>query len=260
MRKSSILLLAVIGLLVVACSAYAVTTATATLQIYGKWNQIAAPIIPFDPDMTDNGTTSDTTGNPSLTGVPGCWNSWYGDWNTADRLTSPNHNDTLAWRDPISQSNVQLPDDLGSFPNILMGDGYLARCNTGNRGQIKHNLTYNGVDISDTQAWISLPGKTNGTGGWHYIGIPYPVGTACDFSSVVVVYTDPTTQQLTSALMGDLYAAGNQTVLSTTFFGWDSAGQNLVQCPDDGSNLYGGQMYKVFTKVSNIALILPLPQ
>jgi len=231
--KKGLFLLAVIVLVTAGTMAYAVTATTASLQIYGKWNQIASPIVPFYPDFKVEG---------------GCWADWvYG--SESDGLLA---NDSLRYWDPVPQGTIRFPDDWDNFPNILMGDGYLGYCDA-SRGSVHHTLTYRGADISDTEAWISMPGRTTGIGGWHYVGIPYPVGKQVSWYDVVI------TDGITSHTMAELLEGGDETWLSLTFFGWNAPAQGLVRIPDDGDYLVGGQMYKVFTKKSNLALILPKP-
>jgi hypothetical protein len=229
--KKGLFLLAVIVLVAAGTMAYAVTATTATVQIYGKWNQMAAPIVPFYPDFRQDG---------------GCWNAWL---NESEGLLA---SDSLRYWDPVGQGPVRFPDDWDNFPNILMGDGYLGYC-VGTKGATHHTLTYRGADISDTEAWISLPGKTNGTGGWHYVGIPYPVGKQVSWYDIVI------TDGLTSSTLGDLLGNGDESWLSLNFYGWNAPSQGLIMIPDSGDYLIGGQMYKVFTKKSNLALILPKP-
>jgi hypothetical protein len=227
--KKGMIILMVASLLAVACMAQAVTTTTITQQLYGQYNQIAAQAIPFDPNPRN-------VINPS--GVFGGWQNLL-------------MNDYAVWLEPTSQSQVNFPNDWDNFPNVLMGDGYFCWTD-GDMGTETATLVYDGVDISDTSAYISLPGMTGGQGGWHYIGIPYPANKGCLFYDIVV------TDGSESYTMMDLLNNGT-TWLSLTFLGLDGPSQSLMAVPDGGDYLMGGQMYMVSTNKNNLALILPVP-
>ncbi|MDO8588876.1 MAG: hypothetical protein Q7T82_17760 [Armatimonadota bacterium] len=227
--KKRMLLLAIVGLLAIACSAQAVTTGSVSQQLYGQFNQIAAPMIPFDP-------------NPRNVVVPsGVFGGWQG------LLVS----DYAQWLEPTSQSLVSFPNDWDNFPNVLMGDGYLCWTDA-EMGIPTALLQYDGVDISDTEAWLSLPGMTGSNGGWHYVGVPYLATKGCLFYDIVV--TDGTE----SHTMMDFILNGTDW-MSLTFIGLDAPSQSVIGIPDSGDYLVGGQMYLVETYKNNLALILPLP-
>jgi hypothetical protein len=231
--KKGILVLAVVALLAVTISANAeVTTGTATFQLYGWYNQVAAPLIPFDPNPRNAATSS------------GVFGGWFDGFVAGDFIT---------YLDPTSQGSLNFPTDWDAFPNILMGDGYVATVAAG-QGVLAREWTYDGVDISDTDAYISLPGQTGGNGGWHYVGIPYPAGKQVDYGSIVV------TNGQESHTILELWGEGMPDWLSLTWFGDDAASQGTIRVPDDGVyTLEGGKMYQVYTKVNNLALILPHP-
>jgi len=229
--KKGIFLIAVVVLLAIGTATFAVSATTVTVQIWGKFNQFASPIIPFNPDFRIEG---------------GCFYPWVVE---GDGLLESDW--MQAW-DATFQAPVRFPDQWDNFPNILMGDGYLAACGS-SQGAIYHNLTYSGVEISDTEAWISLPGQTGANGGWHYIGIPYPKTKGCLFYDVVV------TDGIEAHTLGELLDQGT-TWLDLTFFGWNGQFQALTPVPDTADYLIGGQMYQVFTRKNNLALILPVPE
>jgi hypothetical protein len=228
MRKGTLLL--VVLSLLIATAACAVTTGTANLQLYGQFNQFAAPLIPFDP-------------NPrNIINPGGPFAAWQSLINVADYAQ---------WIEPTSQSLVTFPNDWDIFPNIVMGDGYLGYV-AGDLGTNPVTLTYDGVDISDTDAYISLPGMTGGNGGWHYIGIPYPPDKSVLFYDIVV------TDGSESHTMMDLLINGTDW-LSLSFGAMDAPTQSIFSIPDSGDYLQGGQMYQVFTMKNDLALILPHP-
>jgi hypothetical protein len=232
--KKSIVFFAVIALLALATVAYAVTAVTATVQIYGKYTYIASPVVPFNPNPRDYAAGP-------LAG-----------WVDEAEEEGINVDDTLLWRNPVSQTAAVFPNNYSTFPNILMGDGYIAAC-VGAQGSVHHTLSIRGADISDTEAWISLPGLTGGSGGWHYIGIPYPTTKKCAWADTVITNG---TESHTMAFMADDTDPG---WLELSFWSRNASSQTGLTVPDQNPYMKGGQMFMVHTLVPNLAMILPIP-
>jgi hypothetical protein len=237
--KKALVLLGIVGLLALALSAQAVTTTSVSLQLYGFTNEFCSPIIPFNPHLM-NADNSDLD-------YGGCFIDW---------MTDPGllGSDQLNIIDPTTQSQYSFPSVAYDHP-ILMGEGFQGWVTGGNTGVVARTINYSGVDISDTDAWISLPGLPNGTGGLHHIGIPYPVGKTVDWTQIIV--TDGARSENLYHLIYDLndYSWGTFSFMTT-----DSATQSSYSVPDVGDpTLYGGQAYWIVTTKSNLALILPHP-
>lgn len=235
MRKV-LVLLAVASLLICAVSAQAVTTTDITLQLYGETNWFCSPIIPFNPHLLTPAYDIDPNG---------CFVEWMSD---PGLLGS----DALNWFDSVAQSSDFFPFSWVDHA-ILMGDGYTAWV-TGAQGNVERELHYSGVDISDTDAWISLPGMPDDSGGWHLVGIPYPVGTSVWWGDVIA------TDGVDAFTLLDLIWVNSDYRWGTfTFSGLDASSQNSLIVPDFGEYLDGGRSYWLYCNKSNLALILPSP-
>ncbi|MEN6521497.1 MAG: hypothetical protein ABFD46_10170 [Armatimonadota bacterium] len=170
---------------------------------------------------------------------------------------------TLSRLDPVTGNtegyfSFQEPD--GPFGNMLLGEGYWLNVTT-----TSHTISYQGaVDglgtestvtegtkiSSMTDMWISLPGPTGEEGGYHWVGFPF---------SHNVLWTDVKVTD------------GNETVpvLTAVSNGWldggwaylDAATQSTYGVdPDEimgSAYLEPGNMYQIFTRKANLALIIP---
>ena len=235
--KKALVILGILGLLAFAVSAQAVTTTSVSLNLYGLVNDFCSPIVPFNPHLLDSGGNIDPTG---------CFVDWMNDPGLLG-------GDTLDIFDPVLQNSWSFPLIPSDNP-VLLGDGYGAWV-VGTQSVVERTLNYSGVDISDTDAYISLPGQPDGTGGVHHIGIPYPVGTAVDWTQIIV--TDGTESYTLYNLIYDL---GDYKWGSFEFTGLDAASQNAIGIPSGGDPMMqGGSGYWVQTTKSNLALIIPHP-
>jgi len=121
-------------------------------DIYGGWNLITAPLVPFNPDPL-----SVFAGAPD--GIDG----------VLTRVDPTNGNITYDGFDPAG------------FGNVLLGDGYWLFQSGG--GTISYDGVPDGVPDGSgnmTDMWISLPGNQADAGaeppsggGWHLIGQPF---------------------------------------------------------------------------------------
>lgn len=230
--KKVILVVMMLALLGTAGGAtFAVFASTGTMSVYGQFNQLACPVIPFNSDPRSES---------------GPWASWL---NEDDGLFNA---DYALFNDPTNGNSVQLPGQWTAFPNLLMGDGYVLTCGNPKGSTVYHTFTFAGVDISNTPAWISLPGMTGGQGGWHWVGIPYPTNTTVSFYDIVC--TDGVEARTLGAMLDD-----DPGWIDMVFTGLDQASQNVINIPDQSGTMQGGQMYMVHTKKSNLAFILPAP-
>jgi hypothetical protein len=236
MKKTLLIIVVVAFLACAAAAGYAVSASTDSISIYGRTQYIAWPLVPFNPDPKDY------TNGPLAA------------WVDPGENEGINADDILQGRNPLAQTPITFPTNFSSFPNILMGDGYIAVCVLP-QGTVHHTLPVSGVDISDTNAWISLPGQTGGSGGWHYVGIPYPTSKKCLFRGIVV------TNGVEAYTMNDILEeiVPDPGWMDVAAFGRNAASQTAVTIPDQGAYLKGGQMYLIHTKVNNLALILPIP-
>lgn len=238
MTKMKTLIIAMVLVIAVATGAMAVTTGTATLDLYPRANQICPSLIPF------NSVPLDFTPDPS-----GAFSAWL------ELLDA----DSLKRLDATTQSEQQYFIEWQPPSGMLAGDGYMAWTQYDDPGSDPvRTFTYDGVDISDTDLYISLPGLTAGGGGAHWIGITYPVGSIVNYFDIVV------TDGAQSFTMLDIYTGENGAPadwINPTFIYLDPTSQSEYGLPDEGpgADLYGGQAYRVQTLKSNLALIVPHP-
>jgi len=210
----------VLALLCIA-SGFAVAE-TATFDVFAGWNQVAAPLVPFDPAPAAvfNGVSID---------------------GAITRLEA-----TVG-------SNITFDaTDPGMFGNILLGDGYQLYVTADKQ------VTYEGVADGlpsggvPTDMWISLPGVQEGTpGGWHLIGQPYAHDTPVGTDGANIQFTDGTVTLTWKA------AAAAGWVDPYMFF--MEGGSNLscsYQDDADVQYLMANHGYFIFTKKGNIAMII----
>lgn len=204
---------------------------TATFDVLGQWNQIAAPLVPFNPDPL----------------------SVFNGVNIVGTL----------WRlNPTDQAMVPYDDlDPAMFGNILLGDGYQLWCDAP-LGTYVTTITYEGVPdgVPDgsgnmTDMWISLPGnQLDGVdeGGWHLIGQPFDHDT-----SVVgnLYFTDGTTLKTweEAVMATPAWCEAVMWALDPVTGGMIDVGFDLAS--DD--HLRKGHGYLFLTKKDNLALIIP---
>lgn len=223
-----------------AVCASAVTTATATVQLYAMTNQICAPLVPIDPAPLYEGGLG-------IMGVFAGWTDLY------------MGSDTVKKFEPTNGSEKTLLGEWGADEGVLAGDGYIGWVDGYTEPVIDpvKSFSFDGVDISDTDLWISLPGITGGSGGTHWIGITYPVGTVINYLAVIV--TDGTDSYTMEQI-----ATGGEGIptdwIDAAFIYYDATSQGEKPVPWEWAmELYGGQMYRVTTMKSNLALIIPHP-
>jgi hypothetical protein len=233
------LIIAMVLVIAVAAGAMAVTTGTATLDLYPRANQICPSLIPFNPIPLDFSTQ-----NPS-----GTFNTWM------ELLDA----DWLKRLEPTTQSEQQYFIEWQPPSGMLAGEGYIAWTQYDTPGSdVVRSFSYDGVDISDTDLYISLPGLASGGGGSHWIGMTYPKDKIINYFDIVV------TDGSQSYTMLDIYTGENGAPsdwINPTFIYLDPTSQSEYGLPDEGpgADLYGGQAYRVQTLKSNLALIIKHP-
>lgn len=213
----------VLALMVVAAGVS--VAATATIDVYPGWNQISAPLVPFDPDPL----------------------SVFAD--------APNGLDSMLFRiSPAEGGSVPYDEyEPETFGGVLLGDGYQLRASTAAA------LTFEGVKdgVPDdlevkTDMWISLPGAGVGTGAWHLIGQPFAHNTYVDETSGIS-FTNGTEVKT----WGDAVIAN---WVADTFYGLDpSVGGTFIVTSDgygDSDSLEAGKGYQIKTFVDNLAMIV----
>lgn len=203
--------------------------ATATFDVFGQWQVISAPLVPFNPDPL-----------AVFNGV-----------NIVGTL----------WRlDAATQTFIAYDDlDPALFGNILLGDGYQLFCDAA-QGTMVATVSYEGVPdgVPDgsgnmTDMWISLPGNQldgQDAGGWHIIGQPFNHDT-----SVVgnLYLTDGTTLKTWE----EAVAAGWCEPVMWTMdpLTGDQIDVGFDLATDD--HLRAAKGYQFYTKKDNLALIIP---
>lgn len=236
--------------LLVATGASAVTTATATVPLYFMLNQIACPLVPLDPAPLYEGPSGIAGVFGGLPGQPELgWTDLY------------MGSDSVKKVDPTTGSEKILLSEWGADEGCLAGDGYIAWVEDFGNGpspsleEPAKTFQYVGVDISDTDLWVSLPGLTGQQGGDHWVGITYPIGSVIDYSAVVV--TDGTDSYTMYQIAS---GEGPQDWMNPAFIYLEPTSQSERPVPWEWDPvLYGGQMYRVTTYKSNLALIIPHP-
>jgi len=197
---------------------------TVTIDLLAGWNQIAAPLVPFNPDPL-----------AIFGSVP--------------------VNGTL-WRLNAPDQGMTPYDDLdpAMFGNILLGDGYQISCDAG------ATISYDGVPdgVPDgsgnmTDMWISLPGnQLDGAdaGGWHLIGQPFNHET-----NVVanLSLTDGTTLKSWEEAVNAGWCEGVMWQLDAASGGMIDVGFDLAT--DDHLRIGLGYQFQTFK--DNLALIIP---
>ncbi len=214
----------VLALMVVAAGVS--VAATATIDIYPGWNQIAAPLVPFDPDPMSAFAEA------------------------ADGL------DAMLYRfSPAEGGTIAYDEfDPDSFGGILLGDGFQLNVLSGD-----NTLTYEGVEdgVPDAQGvktdmWISLPGEGSGNGGFHLIGQPFAHSTTVN-ETEGISFTDGTDVKDWATAVADGW-------VSDIFLGLDpSVGGSFSVSLDgfgDTDSLEAGHGYWINTFVDNLAMIV----
>lgn len=220
MRRICVLLVCLIVLVACAQPSNAVHAAWGSITLQPGANWVAPPVIPFNSDPLSVFSGIDINNN-------------------------------LTFFDSVHQKQiVYKSDDPETHWNILMGDGYTIN----NPGSTPITCSFAGVDISDTPAWISLPGSELGGGGMHWLGLPYPGNVS--FADIIV------TNGVEAQTIREMAKDGT-TWMDLTFYTWNANTQTIETAglgPGANTNyLRAGHMYKVQTYVSNLALILPPP-
>ena len=219
---------------------------TATYDVYGKWNMVGLPLVPFNPIPTN-----------AVDGV-------------FDPLEIEFDGGSLQrWDSPLQSMIAYTMFDPDLFGNCLLGDGYWLH-QPGVPTILVGQVSYLGLDdgVPDgggnmTDMWISLPGNQfNGvdTGGWNLISHPYNHDTAFDKvpgsleGDNILVTDGRTTLTLMEA------AAEPYRWLDEPFQYWNG-GTNQMEtagyffATDD--HMRAGQGYWVRTRKDNLALIIP---
>lgn len=236
----------VLALLVVT-GASAVTTGTAVVPLYNMMNQVACPLIPLDPAPLYEGPGGIAGVFGGLAGAPEL--GWFDLYMGSDWIKK---------FDPTSGSEKTLLSEWGPDEGCIAGDGYIGWVEDFGAGPSMDpvkSFQYVGVDISDTDLWVSLPGLTGQPGGDHWVGINYPVGSIIDYAAVVV--TDGTDSYTMYQIAS---GEGPQDWMNPAFIYFEPTSQAEKPVPWEWDPvLYGGQMYRVTTYKSNLALIIPHP-
>lgn len=218
----------VLALMVVAAGVS--VAATATIDVYEGWNQIAAPLVPFDPDPLSV---------------------------FADAPSGLDY--LLGYSDPTQGGDVWFDElDPSMFGGVLLGTGFQLYTYE------DATLTYEGVEdgVPDdlgvkTDMWISLPGSGAGTGDWHLIGHPFAHSTAVDDGSgngTNISFTDGTDVKT----WGEAVSLG---WVGAELFGDDPSAGGVFTVQYDGlgysDSLEAGKSYWINTYVDNLAMIIP---
>lgn len=213
----------VLALMVVAAGVS--VAATATIDVYPGWNQIAAPLVPFDPDPVN--VFADASG-----GI-----------------------DSMLFRySELEGGSVMFDEfDPESFGGILLGDGL--QLNVYSAATLSYEGVENGVPDANevkTDMWISLPGAGNGNGGLHLIGHPFANDTMVN-ETEGISFTNGVEEKNWAAAVADGWVAD-------IFFGNDpSAGGSFMVSLDgfgDSDSLEAGHAYWINTFVDNLAMIV----
>jgi len=233
-------ILTVLLALVVATGAFAVTTAHCTIDLYQMSNQIAPPLVPLDPAPLRDG--------PGLYGLVGVFGEWY------DLYIG---SDTVKKLDPTNGSEKILLSEWGPDEGCLAGEGYMGWVDAteANPTPVK-SFGYDGVDISDTDLWISLPGIAGGQGGTHWVGVTYPVDPTKYVDYLKIIVTDGVDAYTMEQVLG----GSGADWIDPYFIYYDAASQGEKPLINEWApEMYGGQMYRIVTMKANLALILPKP-
>ena len=203
---------------------------TVTVDLYGGWNFVACPLVPFDPDPYSVFSGIDIDFN------------------------------LFRWDAP-SQGEVYFEPD-GAFGNILLGEGYYLN-NISNAESFSYNGVPDGVPDGSgtmTDMWISLPGnQLDGTnaGGWHLFGQPFNHDTPTNGAAGTgdnIWFTDGTTLKT----WGEAVEAG---WVESSMQYWDPVGQGQLILTYEGwgddDTLRAGKSYWLRTYKDNLALIIP---
>jgi len=231
MMKTLVLVLALLIVGSAMCGAAGVT-----VDLYNKWNYIAAPCVPFNPDPIS-----------VFTGPSGAIDLDY----------------YLYRYDAASQSMIVYDAiDPTGFGNCLLGDGYILY-NHANVDNFSFNAVPDGVPDAGgakTDMWISLPGnQLDGVsaGGWQLIGQPFNHDTASDLGSGTgdnIHFTDGTTLKT-----WDEAVAANWVDDTFNYYtGIDQSMKNITYNGlGDDDTFRAGNAYYVHTRIDNIAMIIP---
>jgi len=216
--------------------------ATATIDFYGEWNMVSAPLVPF-VSTPWNGLSGSAKGvfDPVDIDFGGSLSRW-------DASTQG----MVGW-------SMFVPD---AFGNILLGDGYwLYQPGSG-------SVTYDGVPdgVPDgvgnmTDMWVSLPGgQTDGVdaGGWHIIGTPFnhPICFSKEQMNLLgdnICVTDGSTLKTWGEAVAALWVDDPMVT-------WDGVTQGNATAGYFFANdefLRPGKGYWVHTNKDNLALIIP---
>ena len=191
---------------------------------YGN-NLIAMRGVPFDPDPI----------------------SVFGDVNLIDgalsRLTPTSGN---------TETYFSFQEPGGPFGGMLLGDGYMIQV-AGSQVTISYDGVADGVPDGAgqmTDMWVSLPGVTGREGGYHMVGHPFDHNVL--WANVQVTDGTQTIPVMDAVNLGwlDGYWAYLDAPTQSTF--------NVD--PDEimgSAYMEPGRAYIVFTRKSNIALIIP---
>ena len=223
--KTLVLVLALTAVVGGACVAE-----TASFDVYAGWNNVALPIVPFNPDP-------EAVFANAPQGIDGLLTRW----------------------DPSSGGITYDALDPDAFGKCLLGDGYWLQCWSG------ATISFDGVPdgVPDnagnkTDMWISLPGNQNtNSGAWHHIGHPFNHDTPVDDGSGVgtnILFTDGTVM-----LNWATASAPPYNWVDTYMTGWNPAsGGFYVQFDGlgDDDHLRVGNGYWIKTYKANLAMII----
>jgi hypothetical protein len=222
MRIVSLCLICLAALLVVGQPSMAISAGTATIVLNPGENWIATPMVAFDPTPASVFQGVDIANN-------------------------------LTYFDPIQQKTIVYdPSHPTDFPNILMGDGYTINI----AGSAPVTISYGGVNVDDTSEWISLPGSSSGGGGMNWIGVSYTAPVR--WADIIVTNGSESHSVAVAAQLG--WLAPVWTTMNSATQTIEHAGAT-GQLGADINYLRPGQMYKVETYRSNLALVWqPVPE
>jgi hypothetical protein len=221
MRIVSLCLICAVFAVVLALPAAAVNTQSVSIVLNPGDNWVASPVVPFDPTP-------------------------------ASVFSGIDINNNLTFWDPLQQQSIVYDAaHPGNYPAILMGEGYIVR----NTGTTAITCQYGGVNIDDTDLYLSLPGSESGGGGMNWIGITSTSDMLFDDLYVLSMTHDTCSvaQAAQMGLMDAVWTTMNSATQTIERVG--ASGQQGV----DTHWLRAGHMYKVQTYESTLAIIAPHP-
>ena len=216
----------------------------ATYDVYGNWNMVGLPLVPFNPVPT----------------------------NMVDGVFDPVFDEFAGgslqrWDSPTQSMIAYTMFDPGPFGNCLLGDGYWLQL-PGDATVLVGSVSYSGVDdgVPDgggnmTDMWISLPGNQfdgNDAGGWCMISQPYNHDTS--FDKVPMSFTGDNILVTDGTVTKTLAEAATSGWLDEPFQFWNGALDSMQTAGyffADDDHMRAGQGYWVRTRKDNLALIIP---